>query len=117
MPFRPIRILTAIILIVTANLALADEPKPSPKAVAKSTRAPKPKVKKAPKYKQVDLNSATKEQLKKLPGITDELAAKIIAGRPYMTKAHLVTHNILAADLYYSIKDRVAAIQPKAKKP
>lgn len=115
MPVRPIRVLTAIILALAAGLGRADEPKISskPLQMAKSRH----KVKKAPQYKLVDLNGATKEQLKKLPGITDELATKIIAGRPYMSKAHLVTHNILPADLYYPIKDRVAAIQPKVKKP
>ncbi|HJW72173.1 MAG TPA: helix-hairpin-helix domain-containing protein [Geothrix sp.] len=112
MPFRPARTLTVLALVLTAGLGSAEEAKTAPKASAR----PSHKAKKAPRYKLVDLNSATKDQLKKLPGITDELAARIIAGRPYMSKAHLVTHNIIAPDLYYPIKDRVAALQPKAGK-
>jgi DNA uptake protein ComE-like DNA-binding protein len=66
--------------------------------------------------KQIDLNSASKEALMKIPGITAELAARIIAGRPYLTKANLVTHKIMTLALYQSIKDQVAARQKAATK-
>ena len=62
---------------------------------------------------KIDLNGATKEQLTKLPGITEAYADKIIAGRPYLTKAHLVTHNVLPHGVYTAIKGLVVAKQPR----
>lgn len=69
--------------------------------------------------KAVDINSASKEQLKALPGITDAFADKIIAGRPYLSKAFLVTKNVLPQDLYLTLRKRIVARQPgmKPQKP
>jgi colicin import membrane protein len=55
----------------------------------------------------VDVNHATKEELKKLPGITDALAAAIIVKRPYKVKADLVVKNAIPKDLYLSLKKQV----------
>jgi len=72
------------------------------------------------KLKPVDINSATKEEISFMLGIDVGLAAKIVAGRPYLTKARLVTQNIVSAEVYASIKDKVVARQSPAtsvKKP
>jgi DNA uptake protein ComE-like DNA-binding protein len=61
--------------------------------------------------KQVDINAASRAELKKLPGIGDAEAAKIIAGRPWLTKADLVTKNVLPEGIYVSIRDRIIAGQ------
>lgn len=111
----------ALVLIPAAGATLLaqDEPVPPPKP-----RAPKTHIikKKTPPFtgKEVNINFATKAELKKLPGITDALADKIIAGRPYNTKANLVLHNILSMNLYEPIKHMISARldvppQPKAK--
>jgi len=65
----------------------------------------------------VDVNSASRKQLKTLPGIGDAEADRIIAGRPYLTKAHLVTNNAIPAGLYFSLKRSIVALPPKAGKP
>ena len=62
--------------------------------------------------KPVDINSASAEELKTLPGIGDAEAAQIIAGRPFSTKAQLVTKNIVDIGQYQSLKQRVVASQP-----
>lgn len=61
--------------------------------------------------KMVDINSASKAELKSLSGIDDARANKIIAGRPYLTKALLVTRNIIPAGVYEQIKDEIIARQ------
>ena len=66
----------------------------------------------ATKSKQVDLNSARKEQLKTIPGVDDATAEKIIAGRPYGSKAWLVTNKIIDDRTYAGIKDVIEAKQP-----
>lgn len=61
--------------------------------------------------KPIDINRATPAELEAIPGIGKAYAARIIAGRPYTTKAGLVQKNILSAALYEKIKDRIIAKQ------
>lgn len=76
--------------------------------------APK-KTKATPAGGFVDINSASKEELKTLKGVTDELAAKIIAGRPYPTKARLITNDVMPMSVYEPNKARIIAVQKTAK--
>ena len=89
-----------------------DPAKASPNGVApKSKPAGQPKAKKKAKYsgKLTGINTAGKEELMKLPGVTAAVADKIIANRPYLTKVHLVMRNIIAQEIFEKIKDRVVA--------
>lgn len=108
-------VLIAVALLLSASVCVAAESKAA--APAETTGTPKAaekdaKAKKAPaQVNPVDINSASKAQLKKLPGIDDALADKIIAGRPYLSKAHLVTRNIISGAHYAQIKDLIMARQ------
>ena len=59
--------------------------------------------------KTLDLNTATKEQLSSLPGVTEAEADRIIAGRPYSTSSEVVTRGIMSRTEYDKIADRVTA--------
>ena len=61
---------------------------------------------------KVDLNSATREQLIKLPGVGEATADKIIAARPFKSKNELVSKKIVTQAEYSKISAHVIAKQP-----
>lgn len=65
--------------------------------------------------KLVDINSAGRAELKTLPGIGDAEADRIIAGRPYLSKAELVTKNVMPEGVYVSLRKQIIARQPSNK--
>jgi DNA uptake protein ComE-like DNA-binding protein len=75
-----------------------------------STRKPRARVKPDPAT-LVDINSASKAELKKLPNVDDATADKIIAGRPYLSKSKLVTRDIIPRLLYEGLKTKIIAKQ------
>lgn len=99
-------------LLLAGGAAAAQTPPTPSKAPA-----PPPKARAKGKLKPVDINSATKNEIAFMLGVPEIVAAKIVAGRPYPTKARLLTEKVVSAEVYAAIKDRVVARQPGAPTP
>jgi DNA uptake protein ComE-like DNA-binding protein len=102
MKFR--RSLYAVLVAFTLFVAAA--------AFAQTKTAPSKSAPSAQKTSAlVDLNSASIDQLKALPGIGDVYSKKIVDGRPYANKTQLVSRKIIPQATYNKIKDLVIAKQ------
>ena len=111
----PIFALAAALLLSFANISAAADAAEATAAKPAAKQATKAEAKKpAAKLQLVDINSASKEALMKLPNLSAADAEKIIAGRPYGSKAWLVSHSILSEGTYQGLKALVIAKQPYA---
>ena len=96
----------SILLLVPAALALSAAPfqaTAAKKAAASATTKPATDL--------VDINSASVDQLKALPGIGDKYAAKIVAGRPYANKTQLTSKGIIPDATYKKVSKLIIAKQ------
>src|SRR5579875_3580897 len=57
----------------------------------------------------VNINKASRDELERLPGVTPEIADRIIAGRPYQEGADLYHRHIVSKAEYNQIADKIQA--------
>lgn len=111
MNLRHLLTLAALAGALTMGLAQTAAKKAETKAAPAAEK--KAEAKKAAAL--LDLNTATADELKALPGIGDAYSKKIIAGRPYKAKNELVDKNIIPAATYDKVKDMIIAKQAAKK--
>ena len=58
---------------------------------------------------RVDLNTATREDLAKLPGLDEATADKIIAARPFKSRGELRSKGVVGAAEYAKLREHVMA--------
>jgi DNA uptake protein ComE-like DNA-binding protein len=98
-------------LILGSALTLFAQEPAKPKAANPPAKAKPPVVESRTKgkLKPVDINHATKEELSFMLNIDVALAAKIVANRPYKTKADLVVNKVFTMEQYQQFRKQVAA--------
>lgn len=55
----------------------------------------------------VDINSASPDQLKSLPGMTEGYIMMIVGARPFQTKEDLVEQKLLPQEIYDQMKNQI----------
>src|SRR6516164_5523367 len=100
------------IVLALPALAQTTSPAKSPSAPAATAPSTTPNAPKAqPTGELLDINSASPEELDKLPGVGPARAKAIIAHRPYFGKDDLVNKKIIPSNVYAQIKDKIIARQ------
>jgi DNA uptake protein ComE-like DNA-binding protein len=107
--------LAACAMLLAVPAFSADQQAPATKTKTHEAVMPS-HLSKAERAKLVDVNTVPKADLMKLPGIDGPLADQIIKGRPYLSKANLVSHKVITMDQYQGIREHIrVSIKPSPK--
>ncbi len=98
--------IAAFVLFFTFSLVSVGFGEQLPQPGSTSRVAPPPE-------ERVDINTASLEQLTKVPGMTRTWAARIIRFRPYRAKNDLIDRGVLTSQVYDRIKDYIIAHRTK----
>jgi len=99
-------LMAAVAVVVSMGLALSDGLAQQAPAPAAPKAAPAP-----PAMKKVDINKASLDDLKKVPGLDESMAKKVVDGRPFKSVDDLLSKKILAKDVFDKVKPLLMASQ------
>ena len=105
--------ITRWILVLLSVLALAAAPYQAPKGSKSKATTGSQAPSATTASKLIDINSASGDELKSLPGIGDAYSAAIIKNRPYANKSQLVSRKVIPQATYEKISSRIIAKQSK----
>lgn len=97
-------VLSFAALMLAASVAFAGTSAP-----AASAAAPAAPATTAAAANLVDLNSATKAELMKLPGIGEAISDRIIKARPFANKSQLLSKGLVSKAVYDKLSSLVIA--------
>ena len=97
-----------IALLVALALGLGGGTTPA-WAQPKDPAKPEQKAPPAAKKEQLDINSASADELKALKGVGEANAKKIVENRPYKSKDELVEKKVVPKATFDMIKDQIVA--------
>jgi competence protein ComEA len=104
---------TRWILVLLSVLALIAAPYQAPKGSKSKSSTGSQTPSAATSTKLIDINSASGDELKSLPGIGDAYSSAIIKNRPYANKSQLVSRKVIPQATYDKISNRIIAKQSK----
>jgi len=84
----------------------------TPLHAASAAQKARPAAAVASSENPLDINTASRNQLRALPGIGDAYADRIIKGRPYTAKNQLTQRGILPTATYSKIQTIIVAHKP-----
>ena len=105
------RRLVALLVVALFSLGTLGAPAVWAQAAKPAPAPAKPAAKDSMSHEPLDLNTASEDQLKTIPGIGDAYAKKIVQNRPYKRKDELVQKKVMPKATYDKIKDHVIAKQ------
>ncbi len=107
--------LVALIIALLFTAGVVGLPAVEAQTSKPAAPAPSEPAKPAPASKEkkelLDINSATADELKKLPGIGEAYSKKIVLNRPYKGKDDLIKKKIIPQATYDKIKNDIIAKQ------
>jgi competence protein ComEA len=117
----PAVLVAVVAMAFAATVALADDATPTTPATtpapAKSTSthhsSHSSKSSSHSSKPKTDLNTASKEDLMKLPGVDEALADKIVAARPFKSRTELESKNIVTKEQYSKLSAMVTVAPPQ----